>query len=51
MTYCTKGIECQTWMCDMSELRFKVAIYLELDNISGYMKLKSVLLLLKLPRH
>ena len=29
----------------MSELIFKIAIYLELDNISGYMKLKSVLLL------
>ena len=23
-----KGVECQTWRCDVSEFRFKIVIYL-----------------------
>ena len=38
-----KGVECQTWRCDVSEFRFKMVIYL--SGISqGIWNLKTVLM-------
>ena len=47
-----KGVECQTWRCDVSEFRFKMSfIYLEFDNISRFMEITDRFNVLKLLRY